>query len=257
MRIAIKIVKLVFQLQEPTLFVDTITLPIVRKNVRNISIQGEYESRRWGIRVVLSWWLHSSGTEDLFLQIKPKGVATQMKALDEHILMVLCVLLLEGVYSLANETWRCDHPNERPLLQSQTGTARYLSVSHSVCVCWPFSWPATVPKVFCCCSILCDLFVFFFRLWKDVTAHLKVNDVNRATEAKHKASTIQWLRKSRLPLHSKSKIADTAVKVQHKCILVIYSITQMDVDFSPLKFNTLKRLSVLRYLHWQIWAFWG
>ena len=35
---------------------------------------------------------------------KPKGVTTQMKALDEYILMVLFVLLLKKVHFLANET---------------------------------------------------------------------------------------------------------------------------------------------------------
>ena len=33
-----------------------------------------------------------------FLQIKPKGVTIQMKALDEHLLMVLFVFLLKGVH---------------------------------------------------------------------------------------------------------------------------------------------------------------
>ena len=37
-------------------------------------------------------------------QTKPKGVTTQMKALDECILMVLFVLLLKRVHFLVNET---------------------------------------------------------------------------------------------------------------------------------------------------------
>ena len=36
--------------------------------------------------------------------MKPKGVTTQMKALDEYILMVLLVVLLKRVNFLANET---------------------------------------------------------------------------------------------------------------------------------------------------------
>ena len=35
---------------------------------------------------------------------KPKGVTTQMKVLDEYILMVLFVLLLKRVHFLTNET---------------------------------------------------------------------------------------------------------------------------------------------------------
>ena len=46
------------------------------------------------------------------MQTKPKGVTTQMKALDEHILMVLFVLLLKRIHFHANETKRCDHSNE-------------------------------------------------------------------------------------------------------------------------------------------------
>ena len=42
--------------------------------------------------------------EFIFLQTKPKGVTTQMKALDEYIAMVLFVLLLKRVHFLANET---------------------------------------------------------------------------------------------------------------------------------------------------------
>ena len=36
--------------------------------------------------------------------MKPKGVTTQMKALDVYILMVLFVLLLKRVHNLTNET---------------------------------------------------------------------------------------------------------------------------------------------------------
>ena len=36
--------------------------------------------------------------------MKPKGVTTQMKALDEYFLMVLFVLLLKRVHFLTNET---------------------------------------------------------------------------------------------------------------------------------------------------------
>ena len=36
--------------------------------------------------------------------MKPKDVTTQMKVLDEYILMVLFVLLLKRVYFLVNET---------------------------------------------------------------------------------------------------------------------------------------------------------
>ena len=36
------------------------------------------------------------------MQTKPKGVTTQMKALDEYLLMVLFVLLLKRVHFLAN-----------------------------------------------------------------------------------------------------------------------------------------------------------
>ena len=43
-------------------------------------------------------------TEESFLVTKPKGASTQMKALDEYILMVLFVLLLKRVHFLANET---------------------------------------------------------------------------------------------------------------------------------------------------------
>ena len=39
-----------------------------------------------------------------FLETKPKGVTTQMKALDEYILMVLFVLVLKRVHFLTNET---------------------------------------------------------------------------------------------------------------------------------------------------------
>ena len=39
----------------------------------------------------------------LFMSI-PKGVTTQMKVLDEYILMVLFVLLLKRVHFLVNET---------------------------------------------------------------------------------------------------------------------------------------------------------
>ena len=39
--------------------------------------------------------------EFIFLQRKPKGVTTQMKALDEYNLMVLSVLLLKRVHLLA------------------------------------------------------------------------------------------------------------------------------------------------------------
>ena len=35
--------------------------------------------------------------------MKPKGVTTQMKALDKYILMVLFVLLLKGVHFLVKE----------------------------------------------------------------------------------------------------------------------------------------------------------
>ena len=45
--------------------------------------------------------------------MKPKGVTTQMKALDEHFLMVVFMLLLNRVHILANfmfnldrETWQ-------------------------------------------------------------------------------------------------------------------------------------------------------
>ena len=48
----------------------------------------------------------------IFLQTKPKGVTTHMKALDEYILMVLFVLLLKRVHFLASETQECDHSNE-------------------------------------------------------------------------------------------------------------------------------------------------
>ena len=41
------------------------------------------------------------------MQTKPKGVTTQMKALDEYILMVLFVLLLQRVHFLVNKTSRC------------------------------------------------------------------------------------------------------------------------------------------------------
>ena len=40
----------------------------------------------------------------MILQTKPKGVTTQMKALDEYILMVLFVLVLKRVHDLTNET---------------------------------------------------------------------------------------------------------------------------------------------------------
>ena len=36
--------------------------------------------------------------------MKPKGVTTHMKALDEYILMTLFVLLLKRVHFLTNET---------------------------------------------------------------------------------------------------------------------------------------------------------
>ena len=39
-----------------------------------------------------------------FLKSSPEGVTTQMKALDEYILMVLFVLLLKRVHFLVNET---------------------------------------------------------------------------------------------------------------------------------------------------------
>ena len=50
--------------------------------------------------------------EFIFLQTKPKGVTTHMKALDEYILMVLFEILLKRVHFLANETQRCDYSNE-------------------------------------------------------------------------------------------------------------------------------------------------
>ena len=40
----------------------------------------------------------------MILQMKPKGVTTQMKALDEYILMVLFVSVLKIVHDLTNET---------------------------------------------------------------------------------------------------------------------------------------------------------
>ena len=42
--------------------------------------------------------------KELTVLWKPKSVTTQMKALDEYILMVLFVLLLKRVHFLANET---------------------------------------------------------------------------------------------------------------------------------------------------------
>ena len=36
--------------------------------------------------------------------MKPKGVTTQMQAIDEYILMVLFVFLLKRVHDLTNET---------------------------------------------------------------------------------------------------------------------------------------------------------
>ena len=59
------------------------------------------------------WWMSRwiatpPITEDrrefIFLQTKPKGVTTQMKALDEYILMVLFVSLLKRVHFLVSET---------------------------------------------------------------------------------------------------------------------------------------------------------
>ena len=40
----------------------------------------------------------------LIYQMKPKRVTTQMKALDEYLLMALFVLLLKRVHFLTNET---------------------------------------------------------------------------------------------------------------------------------------------------------
>ena len=49
-----------------------------------------------------------------FLQTKPQGVTTQMKALDEYILMVVLTLLLNRVHVFANFTfnWTEKHGSE-------------------------------------------------------------------------------------------------------------------------------------------------
>ena len=53
-----------------------------------------------------SQWVHSNVLllKRDFLYTKTKGLTTQMKALDEYILLVLFVLLLKRVYFLVNET---------------------------------------------------------------------------------------------------------------------------------------------------------
>ena len=58
----------------------------------------EYISSEWYYCLCYYWRYF------IFLQVEPKGVTTQMKAVIEYILMVLFVLLLKRVHFLANET---------------------------------------------------------------------------------------------------------------------------------------------------------
>ena len=58
----------------------------------------EYISSEWYYCLCYYW------RDLIFLQVKPKGVTTQMKAVIEYILMVLFVLLPKRVHFLANET---------------------------------------------------------------------------------------------------------------------------------------------------------
>ena len=63
------------------------------------------------------------------MQTKSEGVTTQMKALDEYIVMVLFVLSLKRVYFLANETQMWDHSNESSQRLHSNSTACVLSVN--------------------------------------------------------------------------------------------------------------------------------
>ena len=106
------------------------------------SFSCEWNPKVWPLKWKLSmstfsWYcLFYYWREFIFLWMKPKGVTTQMKALDEYFLMVLFVLLLKRVHFLVNETQRCDHSNESSRWVLSHGGAFMLLLKKLFTITW-------------------------------------------------------------------------------------------------------------------------